>query len=112
MNRHYSPKFLGAAAALALALPMASNAVAGNKVYRALEGDRVLVITYDAKPPYSHRIVKVQDLSRDERARFEAMRAKAELDKADRQAARARKAAGAKDVLAVTDRKETEQAAN
>jgi hypothetical protein len=68
MQRHRIHKSLIVAAALAL--PVSGSALAGTKVYRALDGDRVMVITYGGKPPYSHRVVKVKDLSAAELERF------------------------------------------
>ncbi|MCU0760760.1 MAG: hypothetical protein MUF07_16380 [Steroidobacteraceae bacterium] len=57
-----------------LAFPIAGTAVAGNDLYQPLDGDRVRVITRDGKPPFRQRIVRVQDLSPAEFARFEETR--------------------------------------
>lgn len=108
MSRPRIRKPLIAALALALAVPMAGNALAGNKTYRALEGDRVLVVTYDAKPPYSHKIVKVKDLPPDELARFQATLAR----DAERVARKAEKAVRDGQVVAASEKKQGDQSPN
>lgn len=67
--------------ATALSVPAAASALAGNKIYRALDGDRVEVTTFDGKPPHSRRIVRVKDLSAAEFARFEETNSDPSVDR-------------------------------
>jgi hypothetical protein len=70
---NFSSRATALVAAL-LALPIAGTVMASNDLYQPLDGDRVRVITRDGKPPFRQRIVRVQDLSPAEFARFEATR--------------------------------------
>jgi hypothetical protein len=79
MNRNRIQSWVVAAAAVSI--PVAGTALAGNKIYRALDGDRVEVTTFDGKPPYSRRIVRVKDLSAAEFARFEETTSDAGIDR-------------------------------
>ncbi len=67
--------------AAALSIPAAGTAIAGNKIYRALDGDRVEVTTIHGKPPHSRRIVKLEDLSAAEFARFEETKSDPAIDR-------------------------------
>lgn len=67
--------------AAAISLPAAASALASNKIYRALDGDRVEVITFDGKPPHSRRILRVKDLSAAEFARFEETNSDPAIDR-------------------------------
>ena len=69
------------AVAAALSVPVAGTAIAGNKIYRALDGDRVEVTSFDGKPPYSRRIVRLKDLSAAEFARFEETKSDPAIDR-------------------------------
>jgi hypothetical protein len=77
MNR----TFTAIAAAAALTALAAGTAQADNKIYRALDGDRVEVTTFEGKPPHSRRIVNVKDLSAAEFARFEETKEDPAIDR-------------------------------
>lgn len=79
MKNHPPPAWI--VVATALSLTAAGSALAGNKVYRALDGDRVEVTTIDGKPPHSRRVVRVKDLSPAEFARFEETRSEPGIDR-------------------------------
>jgi hypothetical protein len=79
MNVSRNP--ISVAVTAAFMLTVAGTATAGAQVYRALGGDRVEITTFDGKPPYNRRIVKLQDLSAAERARFEAKYADRPIDR-------------------------------
>jgi hypothetical protein len=78
---NHTPTRITVAVATALSILVAGTASADNKVYRALDGDRVEVTTFEGKPPHSRRIVKVKDLSVAEFARFEETKADAAIDR-------------------------------
>ena len=69
--------------AATLSIPAAGTAIAGNKIYRALDGDRVEVTTILGKPPHRQRIVKLKDLSSAEFARFEETDSEPAIDRSE-----------------------------
>ena len=87
------------------------DGAAGREFRRGFEigpGDRVLVVTYDAKPPYSHKIVKVKDLPPDELARFQATLAR----DAERVAKKAEQAVRDGQVVDASEKKQGDQSPN